>query len=156
QHRRNPRQTKDHDAMDSPEDKPSWFATVVCGHRRKTPAAPPPRRRPASTVKRLRFGRHRGVPLVEAPLGYLGWLLSQPWLWDETREEVADEVQCRQQEAERRRAALASDLPTATPRTVCGLDLDEVEAGLFEQAQNAGELLITPDMPCSSPVPEAW
>jgi hypothetical protein len=34
--------------------------------------------------------------------------------------------------------------------------LDEIEAGLFAEAVERGELVIGLDMPCSSPVPEAW
>ena len=48
------------------------------------------------------------------------------------------------------------NLPRADPKTVCGIDLDPIEVGRFDQAVAAGELVITPDLPCHSPLPEAW
>jgi hypothetical protein len=48
------------------------------------------------------------------------------------------------------------ELPRAAPCTICGIDQDEIEAGRFAEAVAAAELVITLDLPVSSPLPEAW
>jgi hypothetical protein len=48
------------------------------------------------------------------------------------------------------------ELPEAEPLSICGIDLNAVESGRFLQAQRIGVLEITPDLPVSSPLPEAW
>src|SRR5262245_43217344 len=41
-------------------------------------------------------------------------------------------------------------------RVVCGVVLDDVEAGLFDLAVASGELAVAPDLPVWSGLPLAW
>lgn len=47
-------------------------------------------------------------------------------------------------------------LPRGVPRTVEGVPLDAIEAGVFDQAVRRGELVIEPWLPVHSPVPKAY
>jgi hypothetical protein len=47
-------------------------------------------------------------------------------------------------------------LPTAPPRSVCGIALNAVESGLLAEAVATGELVVGPDLPVHSPVERAW
>src|SRR5262249_12945804 len=109
----------------------------------------------------LWFGRHRGEDISAIPLSYLTWLHAQDWPKPNLKRAVARELHRRQiDEMERQSKAWADawddDLPRAEPQTVEGVYLDEIASGRFQQAVERGELVITRDLPISSPLPEAW
>jgi hypothetical protein len=41
---------------------------------------------------RMPWGKYVGYDLEDVPLGYLGWVLEQPWLMPELREAIVEEV----------------------------------------------------------------
>jgi hypothetical protein len=106
------------------------------------------------------FGKHKGKPLTDVPPGYLDWAASNPTMFPWFKRACQEELSRRRESSNRARRAwqrsMPDDLPRHQARTVCGVELDEIESGLLRQAEVAGELVITPDMPLSSPVPLAW
>src|SRR5262245_6467037 len=98
------------------------------------------------------FGKHRGKPLKAVATDYLNWMLEECRLLPALRVAVRAEL--------RRRAELigpiADGLPRAPSCVVEGVELNQIESGLFHQAVERGELVIELHMPCSSPVPLAW
>jgi hypothetical protein len=106
------------------------------------------------------FGKFKGEPLDRLPLWYLSWLDRQPWLFDDLADAVRDELEQRTAPLLERKLEwerlVPDELPTAPPCTVCGVELDAVEAALFAQAVAAGELVVTPDRQVGSPVEAAW
>jgi hypothetical protein len=107
------------------------------------------------TVPAMPFGRHKGEPLRRVPLDYLRWLADRPRLpWRvalSARGELA-----RREAIAAAEAARLWPLPTAEARAVCGVELDELEAAIFERAAAAGVLTVTLDLPVASPVLTAW
>ncbi len=109
----------------------------------------------------LTFGKHKGRRLGEVPSGYLEWAVGKPDMWAWFRTACAEELSRRRRAVEKTRRELeeatAEDMPKAPPQVVCGILLDnEFESGEFERAKALGVLIMTPDMPVSSPLPEAW
>lgn len=109
---------------------------------------------------RLWFGKHKGKDLEDVPTDYLRWLDAQPWLKHSLMMAVRFELARRGDDDDRRSAEayarLGLDLPEAPARVVEGIFLPPIAAGRFEEAVEAGELVITNDLPLSSPLPEAW
>jgi hypothetical protein len=103
----------------------------------------------------LSFGKYRGTEISKVPPGYLCWLMNEPTMRPNVKRAAAEEMARRADEAKAQAEQLSS-MPTAAPCVVCGVALDEVEAGLFREAVECGELVIDPAMPLASPVPLAW
>jgi hypothetical protein len=116
--------------------------------------------RPEGRTVVMPWGKHRGERLDAIDVRYLEWLDRQDWLFDDLADAVRDELECRKAALERKRQEwleqVPDDLPAGRPCTVCGVELDAVEAALFAQAVAGGELTITPDLPVNSPVERAW
>lgn len=104
------------------------------------------------------WGRYRGRTVAQLPWYYLRWLCEEardasPRLRLDANLELARRLA--QRRAERARLW---PLPTAEPRTVCGIELDAVESALFVRAVRSGSLPdpLPPWLPCSSRLAEAW
>jgi uncharacterized protein (DUF3820 family) len=101
------------------------------------------------------FGRHKGRPIRDIPVGYVRWLAEwarvKPWL------QLAASCELTRRLLERRaeRAALWP-LPTAQPRVVCGIELDAHEAHVFGEAERQGHLIEPGWLPNGSRLREAW
>jgi hypothetical protein len=106
------------------------------------------------------FGKFKNEALDRLPLWYLDWLDRQDWLRPWLADAVHDELERRTAPLLERKLEwerlVPDDLPVGRPCTVCGVELDAVEAALFAQAVAGGELVVTPDLPVNSPVEAAW
>lgn len=109
---------------------------------------------PAAFV--MPFGKHKGTPIERIPGDYLRWLADEPGMKNNIRRHAARELQRRADVARAEDERLASALPMAPPCVVHGIELSAIEAGLFHEAVERGELVIDLSMPLASPIPEAW
>jgi hypothetical protein len=102
---------------------------------------------PAEPV--MHFGRHQGRRLADIEDAYLYWLVSRPWVYPETREEVRDELR---QRAVRRRSwrpivktifgRRLLDVIGQGPYAVvqpCGIERRELTVWLYDTAALAQE-----------------
>ena len=43
----------------------------------------------------MRFGKYKGKPASEIPVEYLDWLIGEPWLYPELREQLVEHLYTR-------------------------------------------------------------
>ena len=121
----------------------------------------------------LWFGKHRGQCLSTVPVGYLQWLQGIDMKPHQKRA-IKAELKRRRSQPEKRQQAIAAEppymtpgrvgqilahldnLPDGEPQEVYGIELRGWEVARLDEAIRTGELILTPDIPVASQLPNAW